>query len=110
MGTGSHVTSPVLIKAIHLLLIVIQLHVQLVVEATTTVATKDTEQRTHIQRFKIKHWYLLARVLNVFAVVRVCVCVSSPDRAAGEENNALEFLVVKEVIEGPEVSLLTERV
>lgn len=40
---GSHVISPVLIEAIHFFLI-IQLHVQLVVKATATIATEDAEQ------------------------------------------------------------------
>lgn len=40
----SHVTSPVLIEAINFLLVIIQLHVQLIVKATAAVTTEDAEQ------------------------------------------------------------------
>lgn len=33
-----------------------------------------------------------------------------PDRTTGEEHNPLQFLVIKEVVEGPEASLFTKRI
>lgn len=41
-------TLPVLTEAINFLLIIIQLHVQLVVKATAAIATQDAKQGTNI--------------------------------------------------------------
>lgn len=66
---------PVLHKVIHFFfLIIIQLHVQLIIQATAAIAAEVTH------------------------------------RAAGEEYDAFELLVVEEVVEGPEAALLSKRV
>lgn len=40
-----NMSSPVFHEAVHFLFIIIQLHVQLIVKATATITTEDTEQK-----------------------------------------------------------------
>lgn len=56
--------------------------------------------------------FLLVVQLHVQLVVKTITAVTThnADRATREEYNPLEFLVVEEVVEGPEAPLFTKRV
>lgn len=93
---------PVLSEAIWLFHIIIQLHVQLIVQRITTITAQDT----------------LGTKIHNHQVCNVVTCnhgykrmtMSWPDRATCEEYNPLQLLVVEEVVERPEATLFTKGV